>query len=348
MKRWLALALRMCMSQAVLASALHADKTCGAVDWHSARSIRSQYPEMRSGRTPALRLWPGLVFCCWLWSVPAVAVSSTQAPFSSAAGRVAEALPVPQGPGPSPQMTPDAEEEEEIEELEEEVGDRDPTYLRTRAIVRYDHRLFEGVASSDRIRLRFLYAFGPLQRFAVSVLEPLIQTNTPGVKARGSGDAELQFNANVLHRERFRAGIGVHTTLQTASDARLGGTTTTLKPSVEAAAVLASRLEVVGAAYYKQSIDTPRGIPAKQFEPDIIVNGRAFDATWFVEWDSFYDILPGRFAQTLKPGVSRAFGQGRRWVATAYCGIGVNDYARQSQYRYDVGVDMMWYPRKHR
>jgi hypothetical protein len=71
-----------------------------------------------------------------------------------------------------------------------------------------------------------------------------------------------------------------------------------------------------------------------------------FDATWFVEWDAFYDVLPGRFAQTFKPGVSRAFGPGRRWVATAYYAIGVNDYARQSQYRYNVGFDVTWYPSK--
>jgi len=82
------------------------------------------------------------------------------------------------------------EEIEEIEELEEEVGDRDPTYLRTRLVVRYDHKLFDGPASSHRFRLRFLYAFGPLQRFGVSFLEPLIQTDTPVATARGSGDAE--------------------------------------------------------------------------------------------------------------------------------------------------------------
>jgi hypothetical protein len=69
-----------------------------------------------------------------------------------------------------------------------------------------------------------------------------------------------------------------------------------------------------------------------------------FGATWFVEWDSFYDVLPGRFAQTLKPGVSRAFGPGRRWVGSGYYAVGVNDYAKQSQYRYDAGIDVTWFP----
>ena len=91
-------------------------------------------------------------------------------------------------------LSPDQEEEEEIEELEEEVGDRDPTYLRTRTVFRYDHRLL-GPASIDRFRLRLLYGFGPKQRYAVSAIGPLVQTETPSRTARGAGDAELQLNA---------------------------------------------------------------------------------------------------------------------------------------------------------
>jgi hypothetical protein len=69
-----------------------------------------------------------------------------------------------QTPSAQPALSPDQEEEEEeIEELQEEVGDRDPTYLRTRTVVRYDHRLL-GPASIDRFRLRLLYGFGPKQR----------------------------------------------------------------------------------------------------------------------------------------------------------------------------------------
>jgi hypothetical protein len=80
----------------------------------------------------------------------------------------------------------------------------------------------------------------------------------------------------------------------------------------------------------------------------VIVNTRVLKATFFLEWDSFYDVSPGQFAQTLKPGVSRAFGPKRRWVASAYYGIGLNDYARLTQYRNNPGVDITWYPRKYR
>jgi hypothetical protein len=244
-------------------------------------------------------------------------------------------------------LSPDQEEEEQIEDLEEEVGDRDPTYLRTRAVFRYDHRLL-GPASIDRFRLRVLYGFGPKQRYAVSALGPLVQIETPARTARGSGDAEVQLNANILHGKRFRTGIAVQAAFQTASDALIGGATTTVRPSMDFTSVLSARLEIVATLYYKQSIQTTRGLPVKQLEPDLIVTTRVLNATWFLQWDSFYDISPGQLAQTLKPGVSRGFGSNRRWVASAYYGIGVNDYARLTQYRYNAGVDVTWYPRKYR
>ena len=88
---------------------------------------------------------------------------------------------------------------------------------------------------------------------------------------------------------------------------------------------------MTGAVFYKQSIHTTRGVRAKQFEPDATLNVRVLDATWFLEWDSYYDFLPDRFAQTLKPGVSRAIRSNRRWVASAYYAFGINDYGRLSQ-----------------
>jgi hypothetical protein len=167
-----------------------------------------------------------------------------------------------------PTLDPDEQEEQmEIEELQEEVGDRDPTYLRTRAVVRYDHRLFEGSASSDRYRLRFLYGFGPMQRVAVSFLEPLVRVDTPLGTARGPGDAEIQGNANIVYRPRVRAGVGVQATLQTSSHALLGGDTTTLKPSLDFTGVLSSRPELIAALYYRRSIHTSRGVPSTSSNP---------------------------------------------------------------------------------
>jgi hypothetical protein len=279
----------------------------------------------------ASRRWLTLACAYVLWCVPAVSFAQSQA----------------QTPSPQTALSPDQEEEEEIEELEEEVGDRDPTYLRTRTVVRYDRRLL-GPASIDRFRLRLLYGFGPKQRYAVSALEPIVRVDTGARTARGSGDAEVQLNANILYGKRFRTGVAVQAAFQTSSDALIGGATTTVKPSIDFTGVLSRHLELVATFYYKQSIHTARGRPVKQLEPDVSLNTRVLKATWFLQWDSFYDVSPGQFAQTLKPGVSRAFGPNRRWVASAYYGIRLNDHARLTQYRSNAGVDITWYPRKYR
>jgi hypothetical protein len=253
----------------------------------------------------------------------------------------------PQTQPPEPESSIDAPTEE-IAEMEEEVGDRDPTYIRTRTVFRYDERQLQGSNSVDRFRFRLLYAFGPKQRFGVSVLVPAIRADTPFGDARGAADIEIQANANVYFRPRFRTGAGIQATLQTASDRLLGGDTTTLKPSWDFAAVLSSRFELTGALYYKRSIHTTRGIPAKQFEPDITLNVQALTATWFVEWDSFYDFIPARYAHTMKVGVGRRFGGNRPWVVSPYYARGINDYARLSQYRSNAGLDLTWYLFAHR
>src|SRR5258705_6309783 len=62
---------------------------------------------------------------------------------------------------------------------------------------------------------------------------------------------------------------------------------------------------------YRAARDRPaRGVASQHLEawPHNILTGP------FLEWDSYYDFLRGRFAQTLKPGMSRAFGANRRWV----------------------------------
>lgn len=307
------------------------------------RSAASQHPEASSQHTDRpLSAIVGLFF----FIAPAVLFAQPQVNSSFQGAGPATASSAPQQSPSQPFVSPPTQEEE-IEALEEEVGDRDPTYLRTRLVFRYDHRLQDPI-SVNRFRLRVVYAFGPKQQFAVSFLEPVMHADTPLRAASGSGDAEAQFNANFIHREGFRMGAAVQSTLQTSSDALLGGGTTAIKPSWDLARVLSSRFELTAALYYKQSIHTSRGIPAKQFEPDLTLNARILKSTLFLEWDSYYDFRPERFAQTLKPGISRAFGTNRPWVASAYYAVGINDYAELSQYRYNAGFDLTWFPRKDR
>jgi hypothetical protein len=58
------------------------------------------------------------------------------------------------------------------------------------------------------------------------------------------------------------------------------------------------------------------GTPKNEFEPDFTLNASRIGATWRMEWDSYYLIIPGQFAQTLKVGVSRRFGKWHNWVVS--------------------------------
>lgn len=263
-------------------------------------------------------------------------------------------LPTDRGPDASasqaPAPTPTAPDQpaDDTAAIQQEVGDRDATYLRTRVVFRYDYKDQTGDTTTNRFRLRVLYAFGPKQRLAMSVLVPVIQKNTPTGSAAGSGDTEVVGGANLFVAERFRTGVSFQVTFQTSSDTLIGGATTTIKPAWGFTAVLSRRFQLTGAFYYKQSIHTVRGTPVKQFEPDITLNTRVLKATWFIEWDSFYDVAPGQLAQTLRTGLSRGFGSERRWVASADCGFALNGYGGQTQYHLNPRLDVTWYPFKNR
>lgn len=84
-------------------------------------------------------------------------------------------------------ITTAAPETEDVEILRGEVGDRDITYLRSRVAFRYDYKTQDGPTEKNRFRLKTLYAFGPHERFGVSVQMPVIWKSTREDLAFGSG-----------------------------------------------------------------------------------------------------------------------------------------------------------------
>jgi hypothetical protein len=281
------------------------------------------------------------IVCLWLSTPPDGSTVSVVAPENASVQQAAS-----QAPTPLTSASPS--ELEEVELMQEEVGDRDPTYLRTHVIGRYDYRVANGSITTDRLRLKFQYAFGPFQRFGVSVLVPMLWRGTPARSASGIGDTEVQGAINVYRTDRLRVGAALQGTFRMSSDALLGVGSTTIKPSGALTAVLASRLELTGAVYYVRSIEQARGPVVNQLQPDVIANVRVGSAIWFVELDSFYDFRPERLAPTLKTGISDGFGPDRRWVINGYYSVGLNDHARLTQHRYSVGLDLTWFPSKYR
>lgn len=151
------------------------------------------------------------------------------------AGSQAPAAATPQTPAPPTTDTT---------EIQAEVGDRDITYLRTRAVFRYDYKEQDGPTETNKFRLKLLYAFGPHQRMGVAVEVPVMWKNTAtGKTLFGSGDTELTAGANVYHSERFRTGFAGQVIFQTASEQALGGGSAKLKGSWGLTYVLTKRLE---------------------------------------------------------------------------------------------------------
>lgn len=75
--------------------------------------------------------------------------------------------------------------------IQEEAGNRDITYLRTRAVFRYDYKEQDGPTESNRFRLRLVYGFGANQRFGMAVNVPVVWMQTPTGTVFGSSDTDV-------------------------------------------------------------------------------------------------------------------------------------------------------------
>ena len=213
--------------------------------------------------------------------------------------------------------------------------------MRTRLVSLFDDRVLSGALTINRLRAKLLCAFGPRQRFATSLVVPVLHASAPATSASGLGDAEVSILASLEQRERYRLGNSFQTALPTASNGLLGGVNTMIRPSLDVAAVISPRIKVTGVLYYRQSVQVARGAPVRQFELDVTVNARVVRVTWFGEWDAFYEVTPGQLAQTLRTGFSRSFdGSGGPCPRTTP----LNNYGRDTQSRRQRGLDLTWYP----
>ena len=232
--------------------------------------------------------------------------------------------------------------------IQEEVGDRDITYLRTRAVFRYDYLEQDGPTETNRFRLKLVYGFGANQRFGVAVNVPVVWVQTPTRTVFGSGDTDVTGGVVVYQTKDVRTGFIGEVTVPTSSENPLGGGNTILKGSWGITYVQSKRFEFYGSFSYKQSVSTSRGAPVKQFEPDVALNMRVLKTTWYVESDSYYDFNPEQFAPMIKTGLARAWGETKSWTTSAYIEWPLNAYARATQHHLDVGLDVTWYPFKGR
>jgi len=190
-----------------------------------------------------------------------------------------------QSAGTASSATSQTQSDESV--LQEEVGDRDLTYLRTRTVFQYDYKEQVEDVTINRTRLKLLYAFGPHQNMAVSVMVPAIWMSTATQSAFASGDMEITAGWVVYASDTFRTGGLVQVQPQTSSENLIGGASTNLKGTGALAWVLSGRFEFTRFFSYKQSVHVSRGGSIKQFEPDVTLNVRIKKSTLFVESDSY-------------------------------------------------------------
>ena len=108
--------------------------------------------------------------------------------------------PTPAQPQAPPQAS--SVSADDIAAIQQEVGDRNVLYLRTRLVYQYDHKLQVGDVTTNRLRVKWLYAFGPHQRLGFSVLVPVIHKDSPSGAATGSGDTEVVVGRTFYRTER--------------------------------------------------------------------------------------------------------------------------------------------------
>ena len=262
--------------------------------------------------------------------------ASDQQPTPSAGQQ--QSSPPAQGQSSAPGQTNAATE------MEANVAEHDITYLKSRLVFRYDYKSLIGDGDMNRFRLKGLWGFGPEGRLGLAVTVPVIDKEVPGNSAFGMGDMEIQFGGIFYLGERFRAGAAVTFYPRTSTNALLGGASTAIKPATGFTALLNSRMELNCVFNYKISVHTVRGTPTNQFEPDFTLSTHRLGATIFLEWDSYYMIKTGDFAQTMKIGVSRSLGKRSGWVIGPYFSLAVNRPGSHTQYIHEPGIDVTWFP----
>jgi hypothetical protein len=302
-------------------------------------SERGRYDPVKHRRTPC-----GVAVVCLLLCSVGAGVSRAQgnppapdAPTDAQAG---------QTPVATSQATGGTATDTDL--IQEEVGDRDITYLRTRAVFRYDYTEQDGPTETNRFRLKLVYGFGKDQRFGLAVNVPVVWSQTPTGTVFGSGDTDVTGGVIVYQTNKLRTGFVGEITVPTSSENALGGGSTNLKGSWAITYVLSKRFEFNGALSYKQSVSTWRGEPVKQFEPDLTLNMQVLKTTWFVESDSYYDFIPEQYAPMIKTGLARAWGESKSWTTSAYIEWPLSSYARATQHHLNVGLDVTWFPFKER
>ena len=236
----------------------------------------------------------------------------------------------PPPPSPATESLSEADREE-IRDLERESERGDIRYFRSRFVFKVDAKRKPGDATSTRLRLEGVEAFGEKNRFSYQLKVPTYYNEAPGSYVTGLGDVSFELAAVLGATDWLFHGAGVEVTLQTASDPVLWGGATTVKPEYGLAALLGHQILAQFVLQFTQSVLTLPEAPAVQkLEPELYLNVHLPWFTLSFDWDNWWDFPAGAFGQTLKVGASQSVDREKRWVVGVSYLFPLNDYARST------------------
>ncbi len=230
----------------------------------------------------------------------------------------------------------DPKVKEEIEEVREELVDADYANFRSRVTFKYNYKFRPADVSSQRIRLRGVYSFGPKKRYAVASQVPFKFESRDGNTVSGLGDVEFQTGMIFHEGERYAHGGGVQFNAATATAPALGGDQATFKVLYGGSITVTPKWYLSFSFNYATPIWTKMGPGVKEIEPEVDLARALPWFTAYVHWDNYYDWpQPDKWENTIKFGGSRLLGKRKLWNLNLYCELPFDAQSRK-------GFDSNW------
>lgn len=199
---------------------------------------------------------------------------------------------------------------------------RDPTVLSSHMGLGYDYADQDQGAFRNKMTLSGAYAFGPAGRqdWVFSAELPFIHDepgNSSGDRATGVGDFKLGFGHVLDGTGRFRWGLGLAGTFDTASKAQFGDGALTISPIWGGGFRFTPDFELVGNVQYNASVYEAAGrlhVHSLDLSPALL---KTWSHHWYslLGWESGIDFENNNtHTGKVKVEIGKAFGPRQQWV----------------------------------
>jgi hypothetical protein len=200
---------------------------------------------------------------------------------------------------------------------------RNPTVLNSSASLDGEYLDRDADGFRWKFNLAGALAFGPpgAKDWIVSAELPYVyeETGSGEKHASGVGDFRLAAGHLVDGLGRFRWGVGLATTFDTASDVLLGDGVVKLAPQLGVGYRVTENFELVGNLQYNRSVREAGGrtqVNSLELNPALI---KAWPANWFtvLGYDNAWNFEAGnQYSSKVKLDLGKAMGSQHQWIAS--------------------------------